>query len=626
MANFYWRGQRRDQVTGITAFDFNEPSNWLIFENRTIDDGCVPFQSTLGGAIVLEVSASRGIGIENYGVNEEGSGYGWGGDSNVCRVYAAAARAPGPGDVVVIGDDIPLGQTPLLFGGFIGGETGGIWLNGADDGAGGYTHASGGTTDSSLAAFYYGGMGLGHPDFNYPWQRIGGGFTANSEKYGKYTTGSKPEGLLSFADLLWKLYFQSGATWTVVNPDGSTRVAEVDSAIFSGATWTAGQLTSRTQSLRIKADFIEEAVRDYVGCPHYADLEIVKNIKPATDPVLQTVYNRVITNYVRYSRNVTSFLKGYVRLLQNKSAETRYKDWPGGNGDTFDDQVHDVYYLTPDERLVLDGVTAASIRSYVPDQITVLQNTVCGSMHIDDRFAIEDDAVYCLNRTRKHYIGGVINTDKCLTDLGLTGTAEAQDLDNTLLVKASTSSFGVERGAAPGAFSVYVGNYTGLTGITCDIAKINVDITQDLRASHPSYNNRPASLIFYGTAPQTINTLLTKWCNVYAEDIAKETPIYIGVFQLGEKAWFYPNLNDHPNWFFGTRYTGAPGTFIGGIQFLQDANTSDTDLTSEFIVSPYFRLHNAMVGLTAPASLTVTPVFRGTAGIATLIKGGLGGV
>lgn len=613
MANFYWRGQRRDTAQGLSAFDFNEPSNWVTFETATIDEGCRPY-TTYNGKVYIDVQPNRGVGIENYGLNEEGSGFGWAGASNVCRLYSTATRAPGPGDVVVVGDDYPMGMTPLLFGGFQGGATGGVWINGADDGNGGYTNAYGTTTDSSLAAFYYGGLGLGHPDFNYPWQRIGGGFTANAQKYGPYSSllNERGVGVENFADQLWKYYFIQGGTYIVRLPGGATAVKEVAGPIFSGVTWTNAELTERTKSLSIKADLIEEAVRNYTGAPQYADLNVIKNVKPNTDPITGTVYNKVVTKYVRYSRNTTSFLSGYFYEIQNKPADTKYRDWNGGDGLPLDDETHDVYYLTPNEVLVIDGVTAGSIRSYIPDQIKITQNTIAGSVHIDDNFTVPTDVVYCLNRTRRHIMQGKINTDRCLTDLGLTGTAEGSDLDNTFLVRARTQSFvPVVTDALPGAFEVLIGNNEGLTGITCDVQNVNFDITQTLPTTHPHYNHRPSTLIFQGTGPIISSMTQTKWTTIFADNIAKETNICIGVMKLGEKTWFYPNYNNHANWFFGVRYTSNPGNFLGGIQFLQEANASDSDLTSEFVISPYFRLHNSAVGLTLPSGLVGPSVNRG---------------
>ena len=625
MANFYWRGQAISSVTGISAFDFNEPSNWLIFENRNIEDGCVPYLSSIGGGPVIAVSPSRGVGIYNYGVTDESSGYGWGGDSNVCRVYGTATRAPGPGDVVVIGDDIPMGQTPLLFGGFQGGSTGGVWLNGADDGNGGYTHASGTTYNSSLAAFYYGGMGFGHPDFNYVWGRIGGGMTANSSKYGQYpdTYGN------NWADQLWKWYFTAGSTAMKRNPDGTYEEITVPTAIFSGATWTAEQLTERTQSLRIKADYMEEAVRSYTGIPNFCDIVSVKNLRRVTDPLSGNAYDKVCTNYVRYSRNTTSFINVYFDWVQNKPADTRYKDFPGGNGETFDDQIHDMYYMLPTERLILNGVTASSVRSYISDSITVASNCTVASVHIDDTFSIEEDSIYCFSRDRVHNIQGIINADKSKTDLGTTGTAEGADYDSKLLIRAKTGSFvispkeGTSNPTIPGSFTVVIGNSTGLTGITCDIDIVDVDINSTIPATSPFADHRPAKIKFSGTAPSVVNTMTIKCASLMAEGLPKETPIAIGTLKLGNKAWFYPHMNQHPKWYFGTRVGAYSGNFFGGIQFLQEANVSDSDLTSEFVISPYFVIHNAAVGLTAPSQ--ITPFLRTGGGVAEITSGKLGG-
>jgi len=632
MANFYWRGQHRDNITGISAFDFNEPSNWVTFEIRSGDD-CIPFMSrSSDGKVVIEASPVRGIGIDNYGLDDASSGYGWGGDSNVCRAYSVATRAPGPGDVVVVGDDYAQAMSPLIFGGFIGGETGGVWLNGADDGSGGYTHAVGGTTDSSLAAFYYGGMGLGHPDFNYPWQRIGGGFTANAEKYRQQLTENRYNN--SWAEMLWNFYFVSGGTYIKELSDGTTEIIEIPQAIFGGATWTSEQLTQRTQSLRIKSDYIEEAARSYQGAPHFADLEIVKNTKPATDPETLAVYNRVVTNYNRYSRNVTSFIKGYCRLIQNLPANTLYKDWHGSEGEPFQDEVHDIYYMNPDEALILDGVTAASVRCYVPDRIKFLSNSVCGSFHIDDTFTTPEDKVYCLaldRMARNHIISGKIDKDLCLTDLGLTGTAEAADLDSKLLVRASMSSFFPTSGDLNrrGTFTVLMGNNTGLSGgVTCSASKVDIQINDDL-GDAITEGHKPIAFAFAGTAPIVVNEFTIKNGILTTSTwpaIDPSTPIYIGVLSLGQKAWFYPSANDHANWYFGIQNPngGPDGTFVGGIKFLQEANATDFDYTSEFALSPYFRLHSAMVGLTAPASLTNTPVFRSTEAISRILKNNVG--
>lgn len=626
MANFYWRGQAISSVTGLSAFDFNEPSNWLIFEQRSVEDGCIPFMSTLGGGIVLNATPSRGVGIDNYSTTDEGSGYGWGGDSNVCRVYAAATRAPGPGDVVVVGDDVPMGQTPLLFGGFQGGSTGGVWLNGADDGSGGYTHASGTTYTSSLAAFYYGGMGLGHPDFNYVWGRIGGGMTANSAKYGEY-----PDDFgTNWADLYWKWYFTAGSTAMKRNPDGTYEEITISTAVFSGATWSAGDLTERTQSLRIKADYIEEAVRSYQGFPNFADIVSVKNLKRVTDPVSGNGYDKVATRYVRYSRNNISFINGYFDWIQNKPADTRYKDFPGGNGETFDDQIHDVYYMLPTERLVLDGVTASSVRTYVSDSLTVSSNCTVASVHIDDSFTVADDSIYCFSRDRVHRIQGNVDADASMTDLGTTGTAEGADYDSKVYVHAKTSSFavapneGTSSPTLPGSFTVVVGNNTGLTGITANIDTLEIDVVSTLPSTHPFATHRPGKLKFSGSAPMVVNTAIVKNASISAENLPKETPIAIGTLKLGDKAWFYPHLNSHPKWYFGTKVGAFSGNFFGGIQFLQEANVSDDDLTSEFTISPYFILHNAAVGITMPSQ--AAPALITGVRISEVTSGKLGGI
>lgn len=620
MANFYWRGQYRAAVTGLSAFDFNEPSNWLNWTDVPAETGCVPMTTTGDGKIVIAVTPSRGIGINNYGVNEEGSGFGWGGTSNLCRVYTAATRAPGPGDVVVVGDDIPMGQTPLLFGGFSGDENGGVWLNGADNGSGGYTHAVGGTLDSSLAAFYFGGMGNGHPDFNYPWQRMGGGFTAHLDTYGPYT--KSPQIKTNYADFLWKVFFFQGATAELVDPDGTINIFRIDNAIFPGATWSAGELTKRTETLNIKADYIEEAIRSYTGIPIYSEMNVVKNIRPATDPITSSVYYRVITDYKRYSRNVTSFLSGYFNSIQNASSDSRFADW---NGEVWADSVHDLYHMTPDEVLVLNGVTAGSIRTYIPDPITISPSTVVGSVHIDDQFALDTDSVWCLNYTRYHNIQGDINVDLCLTDLGLTGTAEGKDLDSTLLVRAKTRSFIPQFIEADrGTFNVFIGNNVGNT---IDIDRVWVDVMQTLPSSDPASEHRPATVSFNGTATININKFDVTYGNIQpGTNLSPDTKIVIGYMKLGQGAWFFPNLTNHANWYFGTRYSSAPGNFLGGIQFMQEANTTDSDYTSEFILSPYFRLHNALVGFTQ-ATFFGSPRGAGSAQyIANSIKGNLGGV
>lgn len=617
MANFYWRGKDRRSVTGITAFDFNDPSNWMEFYETPVNDdgGCQPFVRPGGGLGMFAVPV-RGKGIDQYNWDDLGSGWGWDDptsdtyhDTHLCRTYFDALRAPGPGDVVIIGDDVAQAMTPLLFGGFSGDGSGGVWLNGAyvdpANPSAGYTHATGTTYNTSLAAFYYGGMDQGHPDFNYVWQRIGGGFTANSEKYSEYQTLD----CIKAGTQIWQFYFGGG---TLMGTDGVIR--EVGDPIFSGCTWSSGDLTARTQTLSIKADLIQEAVRSYTGIPSFADIYSVKNLKEYLDDATGNVFDGVATVYERYSRNTTSWVSGFFGTMFNKPAES-LKDW---SGDLFADAIHDVYYMTPAERLVLSGVTAASLRSYISDQASLRSDSAVGSMHFDDAFTNPDDIKYCLVSGTKHEICGKVNKDEVVTQLGLTGTGVAESLDSTVLFTASHNSFYDPTATRdPGSFDVWVGNNTGVTGITCDIKNLHISITNP---SGPSLNTiiRPGKLKFTGTATIIVDEVKASWCAITAEKIVPSTIVSIGSLVMGRQCWLYPNLNTFSNWYFGTRNSATPYIFNGGIQFLLEGNVSGTDNTCTLNLSPTMRLFNPLIGVSGPSQYS--PIGSTPVSVASYIR------
>jgi hypothetical protein len=618
MANFYWRGTRRDQVIGITAFDFNEPSNWMEFYETPVNDdgGCRPFVRPGGGIVQYQIPV-RGKGIDQYNWDDEGSGWGWDDptsdgyhDTHLCRTYFDALRAPGPGDVVIVGDDVAMALSPLLFGGFSGDSSGGVWLNGAytdpNDPSAGYTHASGTTYNSSLVAFYYGGMVSGHPDFNYPWQRVGGGFTANSEKYAEYQVPDCEKA----GTQIWQIFFGGG---TVMGNDGVVRT--VGNAAFPGATWSSGELTTRTQSLNIKSDFIQEAVRSYTGIPAFADIKIVKNLKQYLDDATGNVFDGVATAYERYSRNITSWVSGHISSIFNKPAEA-LADW---SGVISADAIHDTYYMTPAERLVLSGVTAASLQSYVSDQVTLKSDSAIASVHFDDVFTHPEDVKYCLVPGTKHEICGKVNKDEVLVQLGLTGTGIGDSLDSTILISASHSSFyDPTQTLPPGSFDVWIGNNTGSTGITCDIKNVEINITNP---SGPQMDEiiRPAKIKFTGTAPVVIDQLKASWSAITAERIIPSTIVSIGSLVMGRQCWLYPNSNTFSNWYFGTRNSATPYIFNGGIQFTTEGTLSGTENTCVLSLSPTMRIFNPLIGLSGPSQYI--PIGGNGASIVSYIKG-----
>ena len=606
MANFYWVGPNNFQptsaITGISAFDFNEPTNWLEFyETGVVDGTCRPYIREGFGGKQVAVSASRGIGMGNYDADSPYNG-GWGNSfdengniiSNICRTYYRATRAPRGGDIVVVGDDVCVSATPLLFGGFQGGETGGVWKNGGDCASWDAdnqictepTDATGTTYDTALAAFYYGGLFAGHPDMNYPWPRLGGGFTANSEKYSEYQL---PD-YRNLGQQLWNWWFNGG---TFID-QRSGQVYERATGFYPNATWPADIYTTepRTQSLRIKTNVAQEAIRSYAQLPMIFDVYFVKNLEKRTDPVTGIIFDAVRTRYERCSRNMTSWVSGWFEQIFNKVADAQ-KDWYGV---TLDDAVHDWYYGNRNERLILDGVTAGAVKCYISDQLTIKDNSLIGSVWIDDRFVETEPGRWSRIYERDHSIAGTIDKNAAILALGLTGTSIAETLDSTLSIDVDISSFVDSRNMLSGAFTINFGNNSGLTGITCSVDRI------DLRVAGSHEWGRPGTLQFIGNAPIVINIMNMENAIVKPSAINPETYVSIGEFNMGNKGWFYPGANPlFKNWYFGKRISGST-TFLGGMQFSQEY-VNDDNQTSALMPIPGMKLHNAAVGVTAPARL-----------------------
>jgi hypothetical protein len=613
MANFYWTGPRDswtsglDSITGLSAFDWNVATNWLEFLETPVSDGqCAPYRTDSGGKPVFQ-TYTRGIGLANFNGDA-----GWGisnydadGNprSNICRTYIPAQRCPGPGDIAIVGDDVLIASTPLLFGGFQGGSTGGTWLNAGpcnnwDDQNGiclEPTDATGTTYNSALTAFYYGGLFAGHPDMNYVWGRLGGGFTHNNEKYAEYQ-------LPAYRDLgkkYWDMYF-NGATFE----DQRTGETVTIGTFFKNVTWADSDLTPRTQKLTIKAERIQEAVRCYAGISLLADLNVEKNIQVLVDERKQPgdvgyTFDGVATWYERCSRNMTSYLSGWINTIYNKPADTQ-SDWYGV---VLNDEVHDAYYGNRNERLVLRGVTAGAVRSYISDQITIGHDSSVGSVWLDDAFKAEEDRKYALMPDILHEIAGVVDKDAVATVLGLTGTSNGDALDSTVNIHADVRSFETSAGVLKGAFTVNLGNSTGLTGITCTVRKVDVNMSGGAQSVT---DGRPGKIKFVGAAPVVIDLLNASNCVVAPGAIDPENYVSIGNLNLSRRAWFWPGANpSFTKYFFGTRPTGTVN-FFGGINFNQEADLNDSQ-TSVLMLIPEMKLHNAAVGITFPARLTGLP-------------------
>jgi len=606
MAEFYWVGTYVSEINGLTAFDFNWPGNWYMTETIITDCNAIGTGKAPGSPKL--VPTARGIGFDNYDAAtaiESGSLPTY---SAICKTYKIATRAPGPGDDVFVGGEGWLSRTPLLFGGYQGGSTGGVWLNGADDPTSptGYTHAYGTTYNSALNNVFIGGMYLGHPDFNYPWGRIGGGFTANVDKYSPWTDSA------NFAQSIWKGYFESDSTTTIQKrlPDGTIIYVDVNGGQFrsAGLTWSSGDITDRHLSLNIKANNIIESARTYTGIDLVVDFNISKNLQQYAEvnpDTSITYYDAANTVYTRISHNTVSFISGVVREIYNKSADNVY-DW---GGELFEDGIHDIYYMNRHERLILDGITAGYVRTYITDQLHMKNNTAVASLHIDDYFTYTANRVYCKHPGTKHHIEGIVDRSAVVTELGLTGTDAAENLDNKLYVHAQASSF-IRTDGEDGYVNLYVGGDN--SGVTAYVKELEIDVvrdefTQDGVDGNPDW--RPINLYFTGNAPIVIDYLTAKCCLVTTSNLTNTNYVSIGSGKFGQFTWFWPFKDGHSKWYFGTRDGATPSVFQGGIEYLQEGLTDNTnDHESVLQLSPVMRLYNPSIGTLSPALLR----FKGT--------------
>jgi hypothetical protein len=85
--------------------------------------------------------------------------------------------------------------------------------------------------------------------------------------------------------------------------------------------------------------------------------------------------------------------------------------------------------------------------------------------------------------------------------------------------------------------------------------------------------------------------------------------VSIGSGKFGQFTWFWPFKDGHSKWYFGTRDGATPSVFQGGIEYLQEGLTDNTnDHESVLQLSPVMRLYNPSIGTLSPALLR----FKGT--------------